>query len=87
MSVLTVVQTKASNDFKAAANYKSATCTAVGSGNSLIFIITALTAELPFVIEPQAYNGCLKLYVLLSFSNIFKLHIESLLKYMFICIL
>lgn len=57
MSSLTVVQSKSSNDYRAATSYKSATFTAVGSGNSLVMIITALTAELPFVIEPQAYNG------------------------------
>lgn len=57
MSSLTVVQSKASNDYRAATSYKYATFTAVGSGNSLVMIITALTAELPFVIEPQAYNG------------------------------
>lgn len=58
MSILTVVQSKASNDFKAATSYKSATfASACTIGNSVVMIITALTAELPFVVEPEAWNG------------------------------
>lgn len=58
MSILTVVQSKSSNDFKAATSYKSATFAAPCTvGNSVMICITALAAELPFVVEPEAWNG------------------------------
>jgi len=57
MSILTAVAAKSSNDYQSASSYKSATFSAVGSGNSLVLIIRVLAAELPFVVEPQAYNG------------------------------
>lgn len=58
MSSLTVVQSKSSNNYKAATSFKSHTfASACTPGNSVVLIITALTEELPFFVEPEVGVG------------------------------
>lgn len=59
MSVLTVVQSKSSNDYDSVdTNYKTHTfASPCAIGNSVVLIITALNTELPFAIEPEVGVG------------------------------